>query len=577
MEQTNYEGLIPTEPPEGLIEWMRERGCFNKEYIVYKQAYVYNPLTEKKEKMVECRCSACGEVYYLPRVEFDGCSNVYARAPFGFENIVGDNVENVISGTTTICPHCGAQAEAIHCGQMRYSKTVSEHWPMTVCRVGNTIPQSATLTAPFTQGSLEVGDRLAIVTWYVCRHLNSDGTTRVFCNPWEAYVAEDRKVVKLAGYQRFTSSIAWYRDWHQRERFVDSFGKIGKADIYPFDENVLIGTSAENCKLDKYINDCKDFVYPISYMNLWVKHKNVENLIMQGMARFVNAKLDDLNSPYYSVMQSVRDIKVINWKAKRPNEMLGLTKEEYRLARKFRWKPDDLEFYKDAKAYGIKPEDVDLCKLYDYYNIKFLFAYDGVNIMRTLRYINKQAKKYSQQRNPHVRDITDYWDMMKELKEDLSDERIRYPQNLIQAHDVANERIEYNKSQAMQKQFDERMKALSKYIYEADGFIIRPAGSQIELVAEGKNLNHCVARYASSHAKGETAIFFIRYKDSADTSYFTLELDEKKMRVLQNRGKSNCARTDEVKAFEEKWLAHIKEIKMKEKKKNGKRSSKTAA
>ena len=556
MEQTNYEGLIPTEPPEGLIEWMRERGCFDKEYIVYKQAYVYNPLTEKKEKMVECRCSACNETYYLPRAEYDGCANVYAPAPFGFENIVGDYVENVISGTTTICPHCGASAEAIHCGQMRYSKTVSEHWPLSVHRVG---------------------DRLAIVTWYVCRHLNSDGTTRVFCNPWEAYVAEDRKVVKLAGYQRFISSISWFRDWKQRERFIDSFGKIGKADIYPFDESVLIGTTAENCKLDKYINDCKDIVYPISYMNLWVKHKNVENLVMQGMSRIVNEKLDDLNSPYYSNMKSVKDITGINFKAKKPNEMLGLSKEEFRLARRFKWTIKDIEFYNDAKEYGIKPEDVDLCKLYDYYNVKRLFTYKDINIMRTLRYISKQAKKYSAQRNPHVNDITDYWDMMIELKEDLSDERIRYPQNLIRAHDVANERMEYKKSAEMQKQFDKRTKELSKYIYEADGFIIRPAGSQLELVAEGKNLNHCVARYASSHAKGETAIFFIRHSESPESSYFTLELDEKNMRVRQNRGKGNCARTDEIEAFEEKWLAHCKEIKIKEKKKNGKRNSKTAA
>lgn len=557
MEQTNYEGLIPTEPPEGLIPWMREGGYFDKEYIVYKHAWVYDPLEERKVKMVECRCSACGEVYYLPRVELDGCSNVYAPAPFGFENIVGDNVENVISGTVTMCPQCGAQAEAIHVGQIsRYSKTVSEYWPLSVHRVG---------------------DRLAIVTWYVCRHLNSDGTTSVFCNPWEAYVAEDRKVIKLAGYQRFVSSISWYRDWHQRERFNDSFGKIHKYGIYPFNADILIGTSAENCKLDKYINDCKDIVYPVSYMNLWVKHKNVENLVMQGMSRFVNAKLDELNSPYYANMQSVKDIKGINWKAKRPNEMLGLTVEEYRLARRFKWKPDDLEFYKDAKAYGIKPEDVDLCNLCGYYDVKRLFKFENVNVMRTLRYINKQLKKYPQQRNPHVSDITDYWDMAKKLGEDLSDERIRYPQNLIRAHDVANERMEYKKSNAMQKQFDKRMDELAKYIYEADGYIIRPAGSQLELVNEGKNLNHCVARYASSHAKGETAIFFIRYSERPEESYFTLELDEKHMRVCQNRGKGNCARTDEIKAFEKKWLEHCKKIKMKETKKNGKRSSKTAA
>ena len=556
MEQTNYEGLIPTEPPEGLIEWMRERGCFDKEYIVYKQAYVYDPLEERKVKMVECRCSACNETYYLPRAEYDGCANVYAPAPFGFENIVGDYVENVISGTTTICPHCGAQAEAIHCGHMRYSKTVSEHWPLTVCRVG---------------------DRLAIVTWYVCRHLNSDGTTRVFCNPWEAYVAEDRKVVKLAGYQRFMSSISWFRDWKQRERFNDSFGKIGKADIYPFDESALIGTTAENCKLDKYINDCKDIVYPISYMNLWVKHKNVENLVMQGMSRFVNDKLDKLNSPYYANMQSVKDIKGINWKAKRPNEMLGLTVEEFRLVRRFRWKPEDLEFYKEAKVYGIKPEDVDLCNLCGYYDVKRLFKFENVNAMRTLRYINKQLKKYPQQRQPHISDITDYWDMMKKLGEDLSDERIRYPQNLIRAHDVANERMEYKNSPEMVKQFEKRMETLSKYIFEADGYVIRPARCQSELVAEGKNLNHCVASYAGAHARGETAIFFVRYSESPECSYCTLEFDEKNMRVRQNRRYKNYDPPEEEKAFVEKWLEHIKEIKMKEKKKNGKRSSKTAA
>lgn len=558
MEQTNYEGFIPTSPPEGLIDWMRERGCFDNEYIVYKHAWVKDPLTGENFKMVECRCSACGEVYYLPRAEYVGCHNCYAPAPFGFQNVIGDNVEDVISGTPTICPQCGASAEAMHISHIkRYSKTVNEYRPLSVHRVG---------------------DRLAIVTWYVGRYLNSNGTTRVSCIPYEAYVAEDRKVVKCVGYQRcMGGSVSWFGEWEQRERFVDTFGKIYKEDIYPFDESVLIGTTAENCKLDKYIKDCNYVVYPVTYMNLWVKHKNVENLVMQGMTRYVNSKLHSLYITYSSVMQSVRDIKGINWKAKRPNEMLGLTIEEFRLVRKYGWEASDLEFYKDAKAYGIKPEDVDLCKLYDYYNVRSLFRYDKVNIMRTLRYIKKQAKKYSQQRNPHVRDITDYWNMMKELGEDLSDERIRYPQNLVKAHDVANERIEYKKSEAMQKQFDERMKALSKYIYEADGFIIRPAGSQIELVAEGKNLNHCVARYASSHAKGETAIFFIRYKDSADTSYFTLELDEKHMRVVQNRGKSNCARTDEVKAFEEKWLAHIKKIKAKEKKKNGKRSSKTAA
>ena len=94
-----------------------------------------------------------------------------------------------------------------------------------------------------------------------------------------------------------------------------------------------------------------------------------------------------------------------------------------------------------------------------------------------------------------------------------------------------------------------------------------------QLINEGEKLDHCVATYADSHAEGKTAIFFIRHIEAPDTPFYTLELDEKTYRVRQNRGSHNCARTPEVKAFEEKWLAYLKTNNIgKEVKKNGKRN-----
>ncbi len=39
---------------------------------------------------------------------------------------------------------------------------------------------------------------------------------------------------------------------------------------------------------------------------------------------------------------------------------------------------------------------------------------------------------------------------------------------------------------------------------------------------------------------------------------YTLELDERKLTVRQNRGMRNCPRTPEVQAFEELWLSWVR-------------------
>ena len=148
--------------------------------------------------------------------------------------------------------------------------------------------------------------------------------------------------------------------------------------------------------------------------------------------------------------------------------------------------------------------------------------------------------------------------MSEELGRNLNDPSVKYPQDLIAAHDRASDLMKQKAGDAMAALFRIRRQVLKKYAFISNGLLIRPAASQRELTAEGDALHHCVGTYGEAHAKGETAIFFIRRVSRPKEPCFTLELDEKKLTVQQNRGSHNCARTPEVEAFEKEWLAWVR-------------------
>ena len=53
-------------------------------------------------------------------------------------------------------------------------------------------------------------------------------------------------------------------------------------------------------------------------------------------------------------------------------------------------------------------------------------------------------------------------------------------------------------------------------------------------------------------------MFFIRRAEQPEIPYYTLELKEKSMTVVQNHGDHNALQTPEIKEFEQKWLAWAK-------------------
>ena len=194
--------------------------------------------------------------------------------------------------------------------------------------------------------------------------------------------------------------------------------------------------------------------------------------------------------------------------------------------------------------------------------------------MRSVRYLKKQA---ALDRRVDQSILQDYWNVAALEDYDMRDEHVRYPKDLMRAHDRVvkerNERLEAIRKRELAAKYEKwrtdfakRLKHLSKYAWAADGILIRPAETPEELDAEGKALSHCVAGYKDTHAGGEKAIFFIRRESAPEVPWYTLELNMKTLEVCQNRGNANCVRTSEVQAFEQAWLVHIKTIKQEKKK-----------
>lgn len=544
MEQVDYTEIVPTKPPEGFMEWFWQKIADVDNYLVYRAARYTEPLTGESKKMVECTCTSCTERSLMPCIKVPSCANACPPAPFGFLNEV--TAEQVISGDNTTCPICGNPVKAIHIRNIGNEGTViGKYYPMTIERHGG---------------------RLMLIGWSVRSFLYKTGRIITNVKPYEAYVAEERKIVKLVGYNPGCyGTKVLFNGWKQLKRYSDTRQGTFIGDIYPWNPEILIGTSAENCKLDVYLKSVgkKYGAYPVTYLNLWIKKKNVENLIMTGAAKLINSMISRYCRPSYgNSMRTIANIQGIDWKKVKPHEMIGLTKSDYKEAVRSEWNCKELEYYKQVEQHGIKPQmlrkTMEIISEYDFWNIE-PFEND---FSRIYRYIIKQREKYPDiLPTPSANILADYWRMADERRYNLNDMNVRYPQNLARSHDTLASEIKYEQDKEKERLFIERFNELYKFSYCTDNFEIHPARSPEEMVHEGKVLHHCVGSYVDKYAQGKTAIFFIRKRNMPDKPYYTLELDVKTLTVRQNRGRGNCARTDEVKVFESEWLEHIKELK----------------
>lgn len=100
------------------------------------------------------------------------------------------------------------------------------------------------------------------------------------------------------------------------------------------------------------------------------------------------------------------------------------------------------------------------------------------------------------------------------------------------------------KEEERRKKIDEDRK---QYEYEDEEFIIRLPKDLGELVTEGSVQHICIGSYTTSHAMGQTNLFFLRKKSNPDVPFYAIEMSNSK-NIIQIHG------------FGNKWLGNNPEV-----------------
>ena len=525
----DYRGLVPRIPPEGLREWVlkacaAELGRHGLVYEVeYAQDYGLCQLLDawaepKKIKMVRVTCSCCGDSMLLNWAKDE-------KRGYGFvlpDDEEGDWPRTVTAaGDEAACPTCGETV------LVNKRAAVRDYYVTAECQV-------------MSAAVLEAG-ALVLTGWTVQRRVYKSGRESLEFLPAEAYVFTPTDCFQLMGWRNGYSGTAGYfiqyGPWRQPKAWAERWGR--ENNIFGLTPELVGRSCLPHCKLDVYMAQRPGAAhYPVAYLRLYQAHPNVEAVLLHGLPRV----LDDLISAKTEAwdwgenQRGRLELPEIDWGQTRPAQMLRLTKEELRMARGQDWGKLFWDLFLKTKAAGelLTAEDIQNAFCLGDEHLTRLIPRGQVG--KSIRYLLRQYQMLACEADdagadpvPDAQILADYWDMAEQ-------------KGMEGAADL----------------FRVRRRLLQKYTYVARGLLIRPAASQRELTAEGDALRHCVGTYGKRHAAGETAIFFIRRTDRPRESYFTLELDEKKLEVRQNRGLRNCVRTPEVEAFEQEWLAWVR-------------------
>lgn len=291
----------------------------------------------------------------------------------------------------------------------------------------------------------------------------------------------------------------------------------------------------------------------VRFFDLYAKYPCIEYLTKIGFKDIVETKLS-----------GGKTHGAIDWRAKNLFGVLRLNKQELNNLRESKLEVSTwfLFLLQKAKKEGIR------LNLQEIHALATEISDSRVNEFRTALSRTTFSKLISylvkQQNNPEVFEHykskgqilstwNDYIDDCFKLGLDISQQTVRFPKNLYQAHQNTIKQIKLKEDAALQKKFAIRRKQLEKMCFGAQGFLIRPASDQKELIEEGKALIHCVGTYAGRYAKGETDILLIRKVDEPHKPFYTMEI--RGGEIMQCRGLKNCNPTDEVKAFIEEFKA----------------------
>ena len=560
---------ISRDPPEGFLEWAARElaGELDTFGFLYEQEWAEDWGLEqlldewakpRKRRMVRVECSCCGyrDLYHYGRDYKAGYGFVL---PESYTEVEGGTIYG--DGENILCPQCGTPVLIRKRADVRKKGyfVTAETQAMSASLVGK-------------------GRFLALTCWMIQRQASVGGGSRLVAIPAEAYVFSPTECAQLMGWTNGYSGnggyfIQYTRAWRQPKGWRERWGQ--EEHIFGLTPELVAASCLPHCKLDVYMAERPGVRhYPVAWLRLCQAHPNAEAVLIHGLPRVLDDLLRERNREdlWEKNVKGLPELPKLDWSQTRPAQILGLTKDELRLGREQDWGMLYWDLYRRSKEAGEVLTGQDIVNA-------FYLGDDHVGelvgrgpVSRSIRYLLHQCGQWEDAYEPEPEDedpppdavipdvqtLIDYWTMAGQLGWDLTDSQLRFPHNLMAAHDEVAAEVAKLAEAGRAQLFRLRRKQLARWSFAWGDMLIRPAASQKELTDEGNSLHHCVSRYGKDHAEGRTAIFFVRRRSKPKESYYTLELDERKLVVRQNRGLRNCPRTPEVLAFEELWLGWVR-------------------
>lgn len=197
------------------------------------------------------------------------------------------------------------------------------------------------------------------------------------------------------------------------------------------------------------------------------------------------------------------------------------------------------------------------------------FIQDRMSPLQVHNYLRRQAKECKETAYQVFTTWKDYLSMAEKLKMDTNDAIVYRVKLLHQRHNELTERIYQENSKDLAadvlKKFpavDDICQAIKeKYQYKHGKYAVVVPDGALDIIVEGKRLNHCVGgadRYWDRIQRHEAYILFLRKVPDLNMPYYTLEIEpDGTVRQLRTKFDRQEADIDDAREFLAMWQKEV--------------------
>lgn len=302
-----------------------------------------------------------------------------------------------------------------------------------------------------------------------------------------------------------------------------------------------------------------DVVHPKEEMRLGVllsnlgKYPETEYLLKMGLTALAE-EAEYLQHPEGITCPTFAGVLGVSKQLLPMYQSMNITWFEHQIIRNYgKWvSEEDLEEFRMLRPAGCSVDDI--CNL--------------LKTMTLQRFNHYFLKQKNESPNRKLYDLItlyrDYIEMSLGLNIDISHKSVRFPSDIVIAHDRLVEAFEPVKDEVTDRLFAMKVKPLYEKMSMPDRewkkYCIVLPQVRSDLIREGSSLNHCVGRqeqYYKNHMAGTKMIFFIRQVEKREKHFVTMEVDMRTMHILQIYGFGNKAPAPEVRKFAESFLKEL--------------------